>query len=203
VTSPGPASPQSTPARRTQSAGTPAARPSTAAAEVLPPTLPARQLPRPHQTRNPASVPAPPGPAAGSLEPERERLRKDIFHRPGEIQRQQQRLLLQRLEPVHPPGRHHELQPRPVTLPPPPGEPANRLAPCNRNRPQIPDQGHSVPSQYLPRGRPLPRPPRAQRQPGTLRASGLIGQEQLVQPAAIRPHRQHIAHGHLLNTTCR
>jgi hypothetical protein len=41
--------------------------------------------------------------AISGPEPERERLREDIFQRPGEIQRQQQRLLLQRLEPVHPP----------------------------------------------------------------------------------------------------
>jgi hypothetical protein len=37
-------------------------------------------------------ITVPPGPAASadSRGPERERLRKDIFHHPGEIQRQQQ-----------------------------------------------------------------------------------------------------------------
>jgi len=41
-----------------------------------------------------------------------------------------------------------------------------------------------------------------QRQPGTLRVSGLKGLEQLVQPAAIRPNRHRLAHGHLISTTC-
>jgi hypothetical protein len=35
------------------------------------------------------------GLATGNPEPERERLREDVLHRTGEIQRQQQRLLLQ------------------------------------------------------------------------------------------------------------
>lgn len=135
-------------------------------------------------------------PAVGGPEPERERLREDVFHHPGEVQRKQQRLLLQRLKPVHPPRRHHELQPRPVTLTTAPGKPADRLAACNRDRPQVPDQRYLVPARNLPRGRPLPRPTRAQRQPGALRSPRLIGQEQLVQPAAIRPHRHHLAHGH-------
>jgi hypothetical protein len=141
-------------------------------------------------------------PAAGGPEPERERLRENVFHRPGEVQRQQQRLLLQRLEPVHPPRRHHELQPRPVTLPPPPGKPADRLTACNRDQPQVPDQRHLVRAPNPPRRRPLPRPPWAQRHPGALPAPRLIGQEQLVQPAAIRPHRHHIAHGHPVSTAC-
>lgn len=133
--------------------------------------------------------------AAGDPEPERERLRQDLL-RPGEIQRQQQRLLLQRLEPVQPPRRHVELQTRSVTLTTAPGEPADRLASRHRVRPQVPDQRHLVPARNLPRGGPAPRPPRPQLQPCTLRLAGHVSQEHLIQPAAIRPHRQHVAHGH-------
>jgi hypothetical protein len=69
----------------------------------------------PDQPRG-TDVEQPPGPVAehrqevrdmiekpADPEPERERLRENVFQHPGEVQRQQQRLLLQRLEPVHPP----------------------------------------------------------------------------------------------------
>jgi hypothetical protein len=139
-------------------------------------------------------------PAPGDLEPERERLRQDI-RRPGEIQRQQQRLLLQRLEPVQPPRRHHELQSRPVTLPPAPGEPADRLALSRRHRPQIPDHARHVTARRLPRGSPPPRPLLVKRQAPAFRVADPAPEEQLIMPAPIRQHRHHVTHGHLTSTT--
>jgi RimJ/RimL family protein N-acetyltransferase len=83
-----------------------------------------------------------------------------------------------------------------VTLPSPPGKPPHRLAPRHRNRTQVPDRTRHVPTRGLPDGGPPARPPRAEPQAGTLRLSRSNGQEQLIQPAAIRPHRHHVAHGH-------
>ena len=132
---------------------------------------------------------------AGGLELQPERLRQNLLHRPGEVQRQQQRPLLQRLEPVQPPRRHHELQPRPVALPLPPGEPPHRLAPRHRDLSQVPDSARHLTARSTPRARPPPGPPRPQAQAAALRL-GPVAQEQVVKPAAIRPHRHHIAHGH-------
>src|SRR5258708_818597 len=105
---------------------------------------------------------------AGGPEPEQERLRHDLLYRPGEIQRQQQRPPPKRPDPGQPPRRHQDLRPRPVTLPPPPGNPADRLAPGHRTRPQVPARGPHAPARSPPGGRPPPRPPRPQLQADTL-----------------------------------
>ena len=81
------------------------------------------------------------------------------------------------------------------------GEPADRLAPGQRHRAQVPGRARHLAARGLPRSRPPPRPPRVQRQAAALRLSGPVSPEQLIQVAVIRSHQHHVAHGHRARTS--
>ena len=113
--------------------------------------------------------------ASHRVETQPERLRQHLRHIADEIERQQQPLLLQRLEPVQATRGNQELQPRTMPLPRPPGKPPNRFRPRHRHRIQITSRAHDLAAGKPPRRSPAPRPIRPQRQQLPRQPADLVG----------------------------
>lgn len=127
------------------------------------------------------------GASCSVLEPQPERLRQHLRH-PQEVQREQQPLFLQRLEPMMPARRDHELHTRPVPLPSPPGEPSYRFRGEHRHPSQITNRpDHLVPGKP-PRRCPTSGPGFSQRQQIPCRLLDPVRNDEIVQPARIGPH---------------
>lgn len=124
----------------------------------------------------------------GGLEHQPERLRQHLDHITSEIQRQQQPLLSQRLEPVMTPCGNQILQPRSMPLPFTPPEPTHRQRTLNGNPCQIACCASDFTIREPPRHRPPSRPLQPQTQPSPQRIRNVRSQDQINETALVREH---------------
>lgn len=102
--------------------------------------------------------------AFAAVKVEAERLRQD-FSDPEVVQRQQKLLLFQRLEPVKPTRRHHELQTWPVPLASSPRKPPDHPGRQHRHRGHVTNRPGHLALPDPPRHCPPTRPPVVRNQP--------------------------------------